>query len=395
MKDEGETRVGARLTWGDVAFGLEIARWRSQRLLNPGELLRRISGIRREHAPIASPGLLLIEVMGLSRVDLEAAVKSGELPFVQSLLTEEQYELLPLRSEGALAPLLASSRTVLESVRGTAAAETPGLSRWNPSPEVWAGVELAAGWRLVHLRLAASETSDRAIGRRGLRRVDHTIRHLFRKALLSATTDYEVWMVAEGPDGFALLPANTARADPERAGVLDASTLATAMARVLGLPDSAQNLDPHRSRCQNALRIMTYNIHSCVGMDGKLAPSRIARIIRSFNPDIVALQELDLKRARSKGEDQAARLARELRMEIAFCCTADRGWERYGHALLTRGPASVIASGWFSGEQHLGEQRCKDHGDRHGKLRLRGERGNGQKRPALRLSSGYAAGAIV
>lgn len=26
------------------------------------------------------------------------------------------------------------------------------------------------------------------------------------------------------------------------------------------------------------LRIMTYNVHSCIGMDGKLAPERIAHM---------------------------------------------------------------------------------------------------------------------
>src|SRR5207245_609214 len=85
--------------------------------------------------------------------------------------------------------------------------------------------------------------------------------------------------------------------------------------------------------------------------------TRIARIIRSFDPDIVALQEVDLKRARSKGEDQISRLARELAMQSAFCCTADRAWEKYGHALLSRFPIEVIASGLFSGEEQLEEPR--------------------------------------
>src|SRR5439155_13605060 len=113
----------------------------------------------------------------------------------------------------------------------------------------------------------------------------------------------------------------------------------------------------HGKENPRGLRIMTYNVHSCVGLDGKLAPTRIARIIRSFDPDIVALQEMDLKRARSKGEDQPGRLARELGMQRAFCCTANRAWEQYGHGLLARFPIEVIASGLYAGEEKLEEPR--------------------------------------
>ena len=35
------------------------------------------------------------------------------------------------------------------------------------------------------------------------------------------------------------------------------------------------------------LRIMTYNIHRCIGVDRKVSPERIAAVIRSVSPDIV------------------------------------------------------------------------------------------------------------
>jgi endonuclease/exonuclease/phosphatase family metal-dependent hydrolase len=60
-------------------------------------------------------------------------------------------------------------------------------------------------------------------------------------------------------------------------------------------------------------------------------------------PDIVALQELDLGRRRSRAEDQAAIIARELGMSgVAFCPTVTRGEEHYGHALLSRWPMEVV-----------------------------------------------------
>ncbi len=69
---------------------------------------------------------------------------------------------------------------------------------------------------------------------------------------------------------------------------------------------------------RNTLRVMTYNVHSCVGMDGRLSTSRIARIIAQCRPDIVALQELDVGRGRTGGIDQAHAIAQELEMEFHF-----------------------------------------------------------------------------
>ena len=40
-----------------------------------------------------------------------------------------------------------------------------------------------------------------------------------------------------------------------------------------------------------ALRVATYNVHSCVGSDGKHDPARIAAVINELDADVVALQE--------------------------------------------------------------------------------------------------------
>jgi endonuclease/exonuclease/phosphatase family metal-dependent hydrolase len=40
------------------------------------------------------------------------------------------------------------------------------------------------------------------------------------------------------------------------------------------------------------LRVATYNVHRCRGMDGRTSPSRIADVIRQIEPDVVALQEV-------------------------------------------------------------------------------------------------------
>ena len=40
------------------------------------------------------------------------------------------------------------------------------------------------------------------------------------------------------------------------------------------------------------LRVATYNVHGCVGGDGKHDVKRIARVLRELGADVIALQEL-------------------------------------------------------------------------------------------------------
>lgn len=97
------------------------------------------------------------------------------------------------------------------------------------------------------------------------------------------------------------------------------------------------------------LRVMTYNVHSCIGMDGKLSPERIARLIARGQPDIVALQELDVGRIRTDGIDQAHLIARYLEMEFHFHPALHIEEERYGNAILTHLPMRLIKAGPLPG----------------------------------------------
>jgi endonuclease/exonuclease/phosphatase family metal-dependent hydrolase len=82
-------------------------------------------------------------------------------------------------------------------------------------------------------------------------------------------------------------------------------------------------------------RILTYNVHRCLGIDGRLSPARIAEVIASCEPDIVALQELDVGRIRTGGIDQARAIADELRMHLLFHPAVQVVEELYGDAILT------------------------------------------------------------
>jgi len=90
---------------------------------------------------------------------------------------------------------------------------------------------------------------------------------------------------------------------------------------------------------------MTYNAHGCVGADGACRPDRIAEVIRSLSPDVVALQEIDVGQGRSGHLDQAQRLADLTGLSAHFTSARDTGGGRYGNAILTHHPYELRAEG--------------------------------------------------
>jgi endonuclease/exonuclease/phosphatase family metal-dependent hydrolase len=112
----------------------------------------------------------------------------------------------------------------------------------------------------------------------------------------------------------------------------------------MSLKTDAPDLDPTVS-----LRIMTYNVHRCVGVDRLLSPQRIAEVIASCHPDIVCLQELDVGRARSGHVDQAEVIARDLGMDVHFFPALRVMEELYGDAILSRWPARLVKAGPLPG----------------------------------------------
>lgn len=93
------------------------------------------------------------------------------------------------------------------------------------------------------------------------------------------------------------------------------------------------------------IRVMTYNIHSCIGTDGKISTRRIARVIAQHNPDVVALQEVDLDQRRTQWEDQSSRIARLLGYKWHFEPMISTEEGSYGIAVLSRFPIRPIRSG--------------------------------------------------
>lgn len=92
-------------------------------------------------------------------------------------------------------------------------------------------------------------------------------------------------------------------------------------------------------------RLLTYNVHRCVGTDRRLDVARVAAVIAEHEPDIVCLQELDVGRARTGHVDQAAEIARELSMTFRFNAAMRIEAEEYGDAILTAHPERLIKAG--------------------------------------------------
>ncbi len=100
------------------------------------------------------------------------------------------------------------------------------------------------------------------------------------------------------------------------------------------------------------LRILTYNAHRCVGSDKRADPGRIAEVIARHAPDIVALQELDVVRARTGRVDQAQAIARHLAMDVHFHPAITVEEESYGDAVLTALPIRMVKAGLLPGLPH-------------------------------------------
>lgn len=97
------------------------------------------------------------------------------------------------------------------------------------------------------------------------------------------------------------------------------------------------------ARAPGSVRLVTYNIHSCIGRDGQARPERVADVLRDLAPDIVALQEVEVGMARTGGFDQAAEIARLLDMdEFEFHPAMHRGGGEFGVAILSRYPMETV-----------------------------------------------------
>ena len=86
------------------------------------------------------------------------------------------------------------------------------------------------------------------------------------------------------------------------------------------------------------VRVLTYNIHHGEGTDRRFDLWRLAEVMMSVQPDIIALQEVDRGTDRAGGLDQLAELQRLLGMHAEFGKALDYAGGGYGVAVMARWP---------------------------------------------------------
>ena len=137
-------------------------------------------------------------------------------------------------------------------------------------------------------------------------------------------------------------------------------------------------LAPHKLRPveppadESSLRrisIGSYNIHSCVGLDRRCSPPRIAAVLKELECDVYALQEVDNEEGDGEDSMQLEYLSRALEMAAVPGLRIVRHSGEYGNALLTRLPIISVHrhdlsySKWFEPRGALDVQL--DVGDSH------------------------------
>ncbi len=91
------------------------------------------------------------------------------------------------------------------------------------------------------------------------------------------------------------------------------------------------------------MRVLSWNVHSMRGADGRVDPARTARVIEDAAPDIAGLQEVGMALPAGGPADPAAALAALTGMRGAFGPTiSHRLGFPYGNAVLSRYPIAAV-----------------------------------------------------
>ena len=89
-----------------------------------------------------------------------------------------------------------------------------------------------------------------------------------------------------------------------------------------------------------ALRVVSYNVHACIGRDAHFRPDRIGDVLAALDADVVGIQELEDRVF--LGHPVSQYLAERLGMHAYPGMTLRRGRNHYGNLLLTRTAATAI-----------------------------------------------------
>lgn len=86
------------------------------------------------------------------------------------------------------------------------------------------------------------------------------------------------------------------------------------------------------------MRLVSYNVHGCVGRDGRRDPERVARVLRELDAAVVGLQEVDSRPGTASASLQLDHLAQSAGYAAIPGPTIVAHDRSYGNALLVRSP---------------------------------------------------------
>lgn len=87
---------------------------------------------------------------------------------------------------------------------------------------------------------------------------------------------------------------------------------------------------------EKELRYMSYNVRNGSGMDDSTSYTRTASVIKQWNPDVVAIQELDSVTERSKQKYVLGELAELTGMHATYAAAIDYSGGKYGIDILSK-----------------------------------------------------------
>jgi endonuclease/exonuclease/phosphatase family metal-dependent hydrolase len=145
---------------------------------------------------------------------------------------------------------------------------------------------------------------------------------------------YELWVVVRDRK-MAFLPAHLPLPDEP---LTIAEIVDMARRRPFLEPDAPTA--KRASRSAGVLRVMSYNIHSGIGLDGRLSVRRLAEVLHQYDPDFVALQEIDVGCKRSGQRNQLEALRELWPSEGSFFPLVRMRGGHYGIGFLSRLPVT-------------------------------------------------------
>jgi endonuclease/exonuclease/phosphatase family metal-dependent hydrolase len=89
------------------------------------------------------------------------------------------------------------------------------------------------------------------------------------------------------------------------------------------------------------IRLLTWNVHGCIGRDGVCDPDRVASVLEAAQPDISALQEID-NRTTSAARDPFSYFGELFSWTSVAARTLAARDGHYGHIVLSRWPIESL-----------------------------------------------------